>query len=217
MSCLKECFERLSIETISVGLLTIVLLIMLSLGGTYIEDFALKFFLMFLSGMIGGIVSYFYSKMLTNNVKEKELMSCIAVGIGASLLMPFLFPLISGHPLNMISDPLDINNGNGYLKLISWCLLAGISGEPLITTALEKFKFVANDGNGDAKDVGNDGGNVLQNPVADADDVENPIENAPDNSVVDDAENPIENAPDNTVVDATAKSNNIARSRKLTK
>jgi hypothetical protein len=133
MSCFKECLTQLSKEYISLMLLAIALLIIWLLGAICIDGFAFKFFLMFFSGIIGGIVNFWYSNM-KNNVAPKELIPCVVIGIGASLLTPLVASWLSGDPFKNF-----IMLGNDYLKLISWCLLAGISGEPVISMAIKRF------------------------------------------------------------------------------
>ncbi len=87
---------------------------------------------MVFAGAIGGIVNYFYSNM-NEDITSKNLVPCVVVGIGASLLLPFLFSLTSS---TLLSDEL---NDVRYLTIVSWSLLAGISGEPLISMMTSRF------------------------------------------------------------------------------
>ncbi|MGY6274206.1 YEATS-associated helix-containing protein [Methylomonas sp. MgM2] len=85
------------------------------------------------AGMFGGIINYFYSRMATTAPEPKEFFPSVFIGIGASLLLPFLFSLVAKNPLANIAHAID------YVTIISWGVLAGISGEALITMTVSKF------------------------------------------------------------------------------
>jgi hypothetical protein len=99
------------------------------------QHYWLTILVMLASGACGGIVNYYYRLQVNDEVaKTKELLPCIVVGIGASLVIPFLLSLMQS---NIVLDA--VSKGEGYITLMSWCLLAGVSGEPFITKMVITF------------------------------------------------------------------------------
>jgi len=96
------------------------------------EHYLVTLIIMVASGASGGIVNYFY-RLQTDMVKTKDWPPCIIIGIGASLVVPFLLSLMSS---NLVENSV---NGKGYITLLSWCLLAGIAGEPFISQMVKRF------------------------------------------------------------------------------
>jgi hypothetical protein len=97
------------------------------------QHYLLTLAIMVIAGAGGGMVNYYYRQQ-SSAVDNKDWFSCVVIGVGASLLVPFLLSLMSSTLVdNAVS-------GKGYLTLLSWCLLAGISGEPFITQMVERFK-----------------------------------------------------------------------------
>ena len=97
------------------------------------QHYLLTLAIMVISGAGGGMVNYYYRRQ-TDAVENKDWFSCVVIGIGASLLVPFVLSVMSS---NLVENAI---GGKGYLTLLSWCLLAGISGEPFITQMVKRFQ-----------------------------------------------------------------------------
>jgi len=106
------------------------------------QHYWLTILVMVASGACGGIVNYYYRLQADDAIaKAKKLLPCIAIGIGAALVVPFLLSLMQS---NIVLDA--VSKGEGYITLMSWCLLAGISGEPFISKMVTTFNKTGENG-----------------------------------------------------------------------
>ncbi|GKX27678.1 hypothetical protein SH1V18_01580 [Vallitalea longa] len=91
-----------------------------------------------LVGIFGGIINYLLNGMKTEkkyvSIFDVELLKCIFVGMGASLLVPLFLNMIS-------SDIIKQAETNDYMLLvfIGFCLIASISSKSFINSISEKI------------------------------------------------------------------------------